>query len=186
MTTTIKSVGHKYTKDELLSGAVDVALDEGLSELTFGRLASRLGISDRMVVYYFPTKNELVADVLRALGERLRVVLATAFDGPAADHLELARAAWPTLAQKEVDPLFAVFFEANGLAAAGRQPYGAVVRELVTAWTEWLAVFLSGPLPRRRAEAQAAIALVDGLLLLRHIAGPEAATRAAQALRVQP
>jgi AcrR family transcriptional regulator len=177
-------VGHKFSRDELLAGAVAVALEDGLSELTFGRLASRLGISDRVAVYYFPSKSDLVGDVLRALGSRLQGVLATAFDGPAADHLALARAAWPTLARADVDPLFKVFFEANGLAAAGRQPYRDVVSELVAAWADWLTSFLDGPLPRRRAEAHATIALVDGLLLLRQVGGADAATRAARALHV--
>jgi AcrR family transcriptional regulator len=165
---------------------VDVALEDGLSELTFGRLASRLGISDRVAVYYFPSKSDLVGDVLWALGGRLQDVLASAFEGPADDHLALARAAWPTLARKEVDPLFAVFFEANGLAAAGRQPYRDVVTELVAAWADWLAGFLSGSLARRNAEAHATIALVDGLLLLRQVGGADAATRAARALHVIP
>jgi len=48
-------MGHKHTKEEILDGALRAALDEGLSQLTFGRLAKRMGMNDRMIVYYFPT-----------------------------------------------------------------------------------------------------------------------------------
>ena len=77
-------------------------------------MARRLAISDRIVVYYFPSKDALVTAVLVEVGDRLQ----------------------------------------EGL-----------------------------PL-RRRAEAEAALALIDGLLLIRHLAGPAAADRAAARLGV--
>jgi hypothetical protein len=45
--------------------------------------------------------------------------------------------------------------------------------------------YLEGPPRRRRAEAEAAVAVLDGLLLLRQIAGPAAANRAAATLGVR-
>ena len=44
---------------------IDAVLDEGLSRLTFGRLAKRIGINDRSIVYYFPTKADLIAETGR-------------------------------------------------------------------------------------------------------------------------
>jgi AcrR family transcriptional regulator len=173
-------MGHKHTKAEILEGAVAEAFAEGLSRLTFGRVAKRLGISDRIVVYYFPTKDDLIAEVLVALGVELQATLAPAFTVPCADHVELLQRAWPVLARPEADPVFALFFEAGGLAATGRQPFGSLVPQLVEAWIEWAAAFIGGPRPRRRAEAEAAIATLDGLLLLRQLAGPAVADRAAR------
>ncbi len=178
-------MGHKHTKEELLGGALDTAFDGGLSQLTFGRVANRLGVSDRIIVYYFPTKSDLITEVMFAVGVRLQQALSEAFREPAADHLELARAAWPVLSRRNVDAIFALFFEANGLAAAGREPYRTLVPQLVDAWLQWLATCLEGTPARRRAEAAAAIALVDGLLLLRLLAGPAAANHAAKTLHVK-
>lgn len=172
-------MGRRHSKQEILQGALEAALADGLSRLTFGRVAKRLGISDRMVVYYFPTKDDLIAEVLVALGGQVQEALGRAFAHPAADHRELARAAWPVLATPAADPVFALFFEANGLAAAGHEPYRSVVTALVTAWVEWLVPHLQGTPAARRAEAEAALALIDGLLLLRQLGGPEAADRAA-------
>ncbi|HSL58363.1 MAG TPA: TetR/AcrR family transcriptional regulator [Acidimicrobiales bacterium] len=177
-------MGPRHTREEILEGAVAVAFDDGLSQLTFGRVAKRLGISDRIVVYYFPSKADLVTQVMTAVGLRLQGVLGAAFAEPAADHRALGAAAWPVLARPEVDPVFALFFEANGLAAAGREPYRTLVAALVEAWVEWVAAFLDGPPAQRRAEAEAAVALLDGVLLLRQLGGPEAADRAAARLGI--
>jgi AcrR family transcriptional regulator len=173
-------MGHKHTKSEILDGALAAAFDDGLSQLTFGRIAKRLGISDRIVVYYFPTKDDLIGEVLFAMGAELQETLAPAFASPAANHLELLRAAWPILARPEADLVFALFFEAGGLAATGREPYRNLVPQLVDAWIAWASEFIAGPPSRRRAEAEAAIAMLDGLLLLRQLAGPDAADRAAR------
>jgi len=81
--------------------------------------------------------------------------------------------------------VFALFFEANGLAAAGVEPYASFVPELVRSWIEWAAGFVSGTPARRRTEAEAAVALLDGLLLMRLLAGAEAGNRAAKRLGVR-
>lgn len=178
-------MGPRHTKDEILEGALADAFDDGLSQLTFGRVAKRLGISDRIVVYYFPTKDDLISDVLDAMGGRLQGILAPAFTSPATDHIELARAAWPILARTDADPTFALFFEAGGLAASGREPFRTIVAQLIDAWIGWASTFISGPPRTRRREAEAAIALLDGLLLLRQLAGAEAADRAARSLGIR-
>jgi AcrR family transcriptional regulator len=173
-------MGYRHTKDDILAGALAAAFDDGLSQLTFGRLAKRLGVSDRVLVYYFPSKDDLIGEVLLGLGAQLQAALAPAFARPAANHFDMLSAAWPILARPEHDAVFALFFEAGGLAAAGREPYRSLVPQLVAAWVEWAAGLINGTQARRRNEAAAAIAMIDGLLLFRQLAGPKAADQAAQ------
>jgi len=177
-------MGHKHTREEILAAALETALDEGLSQLSFGRVARRLGIPDRTVVYYFPTKIELASEVVGAMGARLLVQLAEAFREKSQDHRELAALAWPVFATPESDRTFALFFEANGLAAVGRNPYRTLIPNLVEGWIAWAAEFIEGDESKRRTEAETAIAMIDGLILLRLLAGPEAATRAAKNLGI--
>jgi AcrR family transcriptional regulator len=173
-------MGYRHTKEEILDGALAVAFDDGLSQLTYGRVAKQLGISDRVVVYYFPSKEDLVGEVLVGVGIQLQRALEPAFRSPAVDHLQLVRAAWPVMARAEADAVFSLFLEATGLAAAGREPYRTLIPQLVEAWITWAADYLQGTPAERRAEAETAIALLDGLLLLRQLAGSAAADRAAQ------
>ena len=175
-------MGHKHEKDDILAGAMEVATAEGLSRLSFGRVARRVGINDRTVVYYFPTKTDLVSEVLFSVGAEMRATLEAAFTSNAANGRELAKAAWPVLAKEEADPLFALFFEATGLASAGQEPYRSLVPVLVEAWVEWAEQLIEGPEELRRGEAESAVALTDGLLLLRQLVGPEPAERAARRL----
>jgi AcrR family transcriptional regulator len=182
---TVKAdMGYRHTREEILEGALAVALDVGLSRLTFGRVATAMGINDRTVVYYFPTKDDLITEVVMSMGVQLQATLGQAFSSPAAGHLELARAAWPVLARPDADAIFALFFEANGLAAAGRPPFDSLVPQLVEAWVTWVMSHLTGTKRQRRAEAEATIALLDGLLLLRQLGGPDSAARAARRLGV--
>jgi AcrR family transcriptional regulator len=178
-------MGYRHTKEEILDAALAAAFDDGLSQLTFGRLAKRLGISDRIVVYYFPSKDDLISEVLVAMGAKLQAALAPALSTKATDHVELLRAAWPILAHLDADPVFALFFEAGGLAAVGREPYHTLVPQLIQAWIEWASSVISGTPAHRRIEAETAIATIDGLLLLRQLAGPETADRAARRIDAQ-
>jgi AcrR family transcriptional regulator len=175
-------MGHKHSKDEILNAAVEVAREEGLANLSFGRVAKQFGTSDRVVVYYFPSKDDLITEVLSALGLKLQQTLALAFAEPAADHLGLLRKAWPIMSAAEVDAVMALFFEASGLAAAGQEPYRSVVATLMEAWIAWAATLVEGSPTKRRSEAEAAVAVLDGLLLMRHVVSPEAAARAARRL----
>ncbi len=177
-------MGFRHTRQEILDGAVAVAVDVGLSQITYGRVAKHLGISDRVVVYYFASKDELVGEVLVSLGFQLQGALEPVFNSPARDHFELLTRAWPIVARAEVDAVFSLFLEANGLAASGREPYRTLVPQLVAAWIAWAAEYLQGSAASRRVEAETSIAMLDGLLLLRQMAGPAAADRAARRLGI--
>jgi len=177
-------MGRRHTRDEILAGAVEVAFRDSLSELSFGRVARHLGINDRTVVYYFPTKDALVSDVLMAMGMQLQATLAPAFGSRATNHVDLLRQAWPILATEDADPIFALFFEANGLAVTGREPYASLMGGLVEMWIEWVTEFVDGDEEHRRGEAETAIALIDGLLLVRLLAGPDVAERAVRRLGI--
>lgn len=165
--------------------ASTTAVGDGLSQLTFGRLAKRLGISDRIVVYYFPTKADLISEAILAIGARLQETLAPVLAQRAADHHELIKAVWPVIATPDADAVFALFFEANGLATSGREPYRSLVPTLVELWIAWAAEFIDGAPEEQRIEAETAIALIDGLLFLRLLAGPEPAERAARRIGVR-
>lgn len=94
----------------------------------------------------------------------------------------MVKAAWPVLTAPAADETFRVFFEFIGLAAARQHPYAELAPPLIEAWIDWLAARLEGDTDRRRREAAATVALVDGLILTRLAVGAETADQVAQSL----
>lgn len=176
-------MGHRHSKDEMLAAAADVARADGLAGLTFAKVAARLGTSDRMVVYYFPTKATLEEEVARALGAELMAVLDRAFGSDRRPADELFRAAWKVLATPKVDPTFRLFLELVGQASSRRAPYDRLAAEMLSVWSEWLAERVDAPSRAQRlSSALGLIARLDGLLLVRLTLGPKEAQRAFEAM----
>lgn len=178
-------MARKHDEDELLRSAVDAALDGGLGELTFGRLAARIGIADRTLVYYFADKPTLIQAVLGELAGRLFAELAAAFGDERRRPAELLTMAYPVLTTGEADRIFAVWFEFAGQAAVGHEPQRTAAGAMLDAWIEWLVDRIDvRPRSRARSEAAALIATLDGALLMHHIGRPaDAAAAIARAAR---
>ena len=90
------------------------------------------------------------------------------------------RRSWPVLATPDADPVVAIFFEMVGLGAASIEPFDTLATTTLEAWVDWLTVRIDSPDPESaRVIAQATLATLDGLLLMRHTLGHEAAHAAA-------
>jgi AcrR family transcriptional regulator len=178
-------VGYRHSEEEIVEAAAATALEYGMSGLTYRRVADRLAISDRMVVYYLPTKSDLVLAAMTAVSVKLQQLLGEAFGDERRDSDALVREAWPVLTTPAAAKVFAIFFEAIGLAAARTDPYDQLVPAMMQAWLDWLTTRSSGATPlARRRNALAVIARVDGLLLVRQTLGTDASNDAARALGV--
>lgn len=170
-------MGYKHDREAILGAALDVVREDGFAGLTYRAVGVRLGIPDRTVVYYFPWKANLIESVLDRLSSRLRDELAP---GSAPQTLEATLdEIWRRLATGTADAEFAAVFEMAGLAASGVEPYVSVAPQFLASWVSWLAARLDGSEDERVAQATAAIALLDGLMLIRLVSGAEAADGAA-------
>lgn len=141
------------------------------------------GIADRSIVYYFPTKAELLTRTTFAVGEQLQELLDDAFGSKPLPGHQLLQRAWPTLARPGADAVFAVFFELVGLGAARIEPFDALAPAVMNAWIDWIIPRIDAPdEATARTVALGTLATLDGLLLLRQTLGPEAAEEAAAGL----
>lgn len=180
---TVKGVGYRHSRDEVAEAAASIALRDGIAKLTFRRVAEGLGISDRMVVYYLPSKEDLVMAAVEALSVRMQSILEQAFGDDRRSADELLKMAWPVLTKKSADPIFALFLEVVGLSAAKVEPYVRISRSILDEWIRWLSDRIDAPAERDRCRgALSVIARIDGLLLLRHGHGVGVADEAARAL----
>ncbi len=177
-------MGYRHSRDDILDAAVEVVLDVGLAGLTFASVSRRLGIADRTVVYYFPTKDDLVSAVLDRTTTQLQQLLSPALGGGAWSEAALLRRSWTALSGSDGDAALRVYFESVGLAVRGREPDRSIADQLVTAWTTWIAGHLTGDAATRTDRAHAIVATLDGLLLIRAVAGQGPADAAARGLGI--
>ena len=174
-------MGYRHSADQILDAAVAIALESGIAAVTYGSVGTRLSVSSRTVVYYFPTKLDLVSAVIGVLGTDMVVLLEAAFGSEPRSPKELVARAWPVLTTPAADRVFALYFEIVGLASSGQAPYDQLASGLVGGWVDWLAPRVRGSSEAvRRRRALAAVGQIDGLLLLRQILGAEPADAAAR------
>jgi AcrR family transcriptional regulator len=169
----------RHDPEELLAAAVEAALEAGLSELTFGRLAKRIGIPDRTLVYYFPTKQSLLESVLGVLAGQLFEQLDEAFGSEPRPARDLLERAYPVLSGPSAEPVFALWFELAGHGAVGQEPHRSLGHAMLDAWLDWVTPRVAAPTPTAaRADAAWLIATLDGALLLHHLGHPQIARSA--------
>jgi predicted metal-binding membrane protein len=121
----------------------------------------------------------LLISVLTAVGEQLQGQLAAALPAEPVPPVRLLALAWEAMQLPEADPLLRLYIEVSGLAARGREPYRGVAAAVAQGWLDWVAERLAVPLDERRVAASGVLAMLDGLLLVRFVASPEAAADAA-------
>ncbi|HST84556.1 MAG TPA: TetR/AcrR family transcriptional regulator [Kineosporiaceae bacterium] len=175
-------MGYRHDREGVLGSALALAHESGLKELTFRSVGQRAGIPDRTVVYYFPTKDQLILAVLQRTTAQLMDLLATAVGEETRQVGELLQTSWDALRRPEADRGLRLYIETVGLAAHGREPYRSVITDLTATWTTWFATRLALEPGRRDDHAAAIVATLDGLLLLQATAGTEVADAAARGL----
>lgn len=142
--------------------ATDYVLREGLIGLSLRPLAASLGTSDRMLLYHFGTKDDLVAAILRESNDR-SVERVRALE-PSADLRAAVHDLWAAWRSPALEPCSRLYVEAAALGLLGREPYASVVREANDRWTEALVAHLTGsgvPAPL----AGRAVTIIDAAFL---------------------
>jgi AcrR family transcriptional regulator len=148
-------------RDELAQAATDDVLEHGLVGLSLRPLAGRLGTSDRMLLYHFASKDDLVACVLRVANDR-SVAEVRALP-PAGDVRGAVLRLWEAVTAPRLAACQRMYVEAAALGLFGREPYSSVVREANRDWVAAVAEHLvaSGT---SRERAPRAVALLDAAL----------------------
>ncbi len=116
----------KAERDRLLDLAVDHVLAHGVAALTLRGLAAAIGSNNRMLLYYFGSKEQLTMDALVAAGSRFPRFRSISHDlrSSAADLETRLFEAWDGIAAAETRPFARLFFEVFGLAVNRPDVYG--------------------------------------------------------------
>jgi len=150
-------------RQDLIEAVVAYLLTHGLGNTGLRALAGAARTSDRMLVYYFGSKETLIDQCLGLISDRLTGQLDQALtdDEYSADALLEA-----LMAQSGNPALLAtvrLWFELVGLAVRGEAPYAGKAREIAGRWIAWM----ESKLPRaQRPLAADLFARLEGRLML--------------------
>ena len=122
-------MGYVHSREAILEAALRLVQDSSLTEVTFRAVGERAGIPDRTVVYYFPTKKQLLSAILEEVTSRVRAAMARELGNGSVTQAGAVAGIWTSLATREIDPVFRVYIELFGLAAAQKSPYTALLAQ---------------------------------------------------------
>ena len=143
-------------------------LATGLTQTSLRQLARAAEVSDRMLLYYFTDKTEVLAAATARIAAQSVAGLADALpEGTRLPPRELVLLAAQLTSGPDLRRFMRLWVEMIGAAAKGEEPFVAISAQVLGGFKQWLAARLDVPEGiDRAATAGAIIALVDGLALV--------------------
>jgi AcrR family transcriptional regulator len=125
--------------EALLDAIVDYLVTHGVADVSLRPLAKAVGSSPRVLLYYFGSKQELVARALKRLRERQRTAFARMKQADVPDPIEVCRAVWRQLAAPQTEPLFRLFLQAYSMGLQQPQRFAPFLHDAIEDWLGFLA-----------------------------------------------
>lgn len=159
-------------------------LETGLGDTGLRRLADVAGTSDRMLLYYFDNKDELVAAVLAHIVESLAGALSDIFGTTPQSPDKVLQILWSAAKNEAFKPHLRLWLDLSAHANHGDPLLLSIAQQISNGWIDWLASLLAVPETEKKATAALILAAVDGQLVLfpGEIARGEAAIKQLTAL----
>ncbi|KUN37928.1 TetR/AcrR family transcriptional regulator [Streptomyces olivochromogenes] len=167
---------------QLVNLAVDYVAAHGIADLSLRGLGAAIGVSHRMLIHYFGSKEHLLVEIVRTSEQRQRDLLSRLRLDPGLSPADAARLLWQQLTDPRLAGQERLFFEIYGHALRGRPEAAPLLEGLVNDWLEPLvaAEVAAGADPAvARNRARLGLATVRGLLLDLLATGDRAGVNAA-------
>ncbi|MFE3410444.1 TetR/AcrR family transcriptional regulator [Streptomyces mirabilis] len=167
---------------QLVNAAVDYVAAHGITDLSLRGLGAAIGVSHRMLIHYFGSKEHLLVEIVRTSEQRQRDLLSRLRLEPGLSPADAARLLWQQLTDPRLAGQERLFFEIYGQALRGRPEAAPLLEGLVNDWLEPLvaAEVAAGADPAvARNRARLGLATVRGLLLDLLATGDRAGVNAA-------
>ena len=146
----------------------DYCVEHGVADLTLRGVGKAIGSNNRMLLYYFETKEALIVEALREAMSRFSQFegVFAALDDEANTLTARVTNAWKAISAPANLPYLRLFFEVFGLAAHSPERFGAFMDTVGNDWTDRVGRSLSkGSVskPESRVLARQLVALWRGL-----------------------
>ena len=158
-------------REAAIERMADHVLSEGLGAATLRPLAAAAGTSDRMLLYYFADKDELLTATLARIAARMTVQLDRAIPvEPRRPFPVLLERVWSALASESLQPFMPLWLDLASGAARGLQPHRDVAGEIADGFLAWVTIRLQ---PESDGEpsllAPLFLTSIEGMYLLKAI-----------------
>lgn len=173
----------KKRRDAAVELMADHLLSEGLSAATLRPLAAAAGTSDRMLLYYFTDRDEILFVTLHRLAERMLAQLDEGVPvGKPRPFGILLEEVGTVVASDRVKPFMHLWLDLAAGASRGLQPHLDISGQIADKFLAWVTSRLKVD-ARGNLAASAALFLtfVEGVHLLEAIGRPSIAESAATA-----
>ncbi len=171
-------------REQALKKIATHILRTGLAQTSVRQLADAAGVSDRMLLYYFTDKTDLLAAALERIAVDLSGHLAKAL--PENDKLapgDFAEKATALIRTKPVRRFLRLWIDIAAASGRGEEPYAAVAKQIALGFHLWIETRLDiKDAARRRSTAAMILVLIDGMALLEACSGEEIPHMAADAM----
>jgi AcrR family transcriptional regulator len=173
--TTEKTVARRA---EIVDRLADHVLAHGLVAASLRPLAKAAGTSDRMLLYYFADKTEIIAATLQRIAERMVMLLSTRTApeplplGDLITHLSSA------VLDDQFWPYMCVWLELASRAGRGDALYGPIAIQIGSGFLAWgEAQLLSPDAETRTRDAARLLVTIEGMVLVKAIGMSETVER---------
>ena len=130
-------------REAAIERMADYVLAEGLGAATLRPLAAAAGTSDRMLLYYFADKDELLAATLGRVAARMVVALDEVIPCvPQQSFDALLDKAWTALTSERLQPFMPLWLDLAAGAARGLQPHREIAGRIADGFLSWVTIRL--------------------------------------------
>lgn len=155
-------------RESVIERLVRHLLETGLSQTSLRQLAGAAGVSDRMLLYYFETKTDVLAAVLQRVAENMSAQLDTALPiGQTYMPADLFERTVAFTQSTTMRPYMTLWIESIAAAARDAEPYKSISNAIAAGFLSWIDVRLNiEDTQVRRAMSAMLLAAIDGLGVL--------------------
>jgi AcrR family transcriptional regulator len=151
-------------REEIVLAVARHLVREGFANSGIRALAESAGISDRMLMYYFETKEELIASALMVMAQNMSAGLDALLPRRPVAATTIVDVMVQSAAHHDQKAVLRLWFEIIGLAIRGQEPYRSTVNRIIVQWEQWISDRLRAG---QKDQAATVLAQIEGLLMLK-------------------
>lgn len=163
-------------RSALIDRLADFLLQEGIHAASLRPMAKAAGLSDRMLLYYFKDKGEVLTAALTRIAERVTLLLDAGAPERPLPLDALRQHLWTALSDDQYWPYMQVWLDMASLSARGDPVCRAVGEQIGRGFVAWGETHLESHTPTK--DAARLLTSIEGMVLLKSLGLQDVSDRA--------